>query len=230
MKQKIIIAVLFILTCNYACSQKENLLTADEFEKRLAATPEAQLIDVRTPEEFSEGHLKNALSMNVNSNDLKERSQYLDKTKPVFVYCYMGPRSAKACEYLRTQGFTNVYDLKGGYSNWTDLNKPVEDITPNAPGISGLDFQKQVATGKTLVDFNAPWCAPCIKMKPILDEIEKELAGKIKVLRFDKDKNRELANSFNITELPVILVFENGKLIKQTSGFKNKEQLLELLK
>ncbi len=228
MKNWFLILVFFILSCNYACSQKENLLSADEFEKKLAAFPEAQLVDVRTPEEFAEGHLKNALSMNVNSDDLKERSKFLDKTKPVFVYCYMGPRSAKAFEYLRNEGFSTVYDLKGGYSTWVDLKKPVDDSTPNIPGVSASEFQKLIAEGKTLVDFNAPWCAPCIKMKPLLDEVEKELEGKVKVLRFDKDKNRELASTYNISDLPVILIFENGKLLNRSVGFKTKEQLLQL--
>lgn len=232
MINKIIVSafVVFILSCNYACSQKENVLNADEFEKLLAATANAQLIDVRTPEEFSEGHLKNALSMNVNSDDLKNRSKFLDKDKPVFVYCYMGSRSAKTCDFLRSEGFAKVYDLKGGYSKWVDLNKPVDNRIPTTPGISGEDFQKQVADGKTLVDFNAPWCAPCIKMKSILDEVEKEFEGKVKVVRFDKDKNSQLSKTYNITELPAFLVFENGRLLKQVSGFQTKEQLVDLIK
>src|SRR4030095_13344270 len=65
----------------------------DTFEKKLAV-PKPQLIDVRTREEYAEGHLKNAKNINFNSADFTERVAKLDKTKPVLVYCKAGGRSS----------------------------------------------------------------------------------------------------------------------------------------
>ena len=124
--QSLLIVVVLLASCGVANSQKGKLLTPEVFEKMLHETPEAQVIDVRTPEEFNDGHLKNALNMNVNSKDFENRAPYLDKTKPLFVYCYSGGRSAKACEYFEKMGFKVIYDMEGGYSAWTDANLPVE--------------------------------------------------------------------------------------------------------
>ena len=197
--------VLFILSCNIACSQKENVLSADEFEKQLAASPAAQLVDVRTPEEFAEGHLKNALSMNINSDDLKNRSKYLDKTKSVFVYCYSGGRSASACKFFRNEGFAIVYDLKGGYSAWTDLNKPVEKINASVEtGMSKEELDKIISSHKkVIVDVYAKWCSPCMKMEPDLKNLTEEFKNEVFVLRLEKDKNAALSQQLGVTEIPV---------------------------
>jgi len=80
-----------------------------------------QLIDVRTPEEFSEGHIDNAVNINFyDDNFIKDMTSKLDKSKPVYVYCRSGGRSGKASKKLEDAGFTKVYDLKGGFMNWTD--------------------------------------------------------------------------------------------------------------
>ncbi len=216
--------------CGIANSQKENILSISDFENRLHATPDAQLVDVRTDEEFDEGHLANALHMNVNSDQLELRSKYLDKNKPLFVYCYSGGRSAKACDFFRKEGFKLVYDMQGGYNAWTDANRPVEGKKVSHMGMALEDFNKTVATGKTLVDVNAPWCAPCLKMKPTLDSLELAWKDKVQILRIDKDKNQLVAKSLNVQELPVVIIYENGKLLKRVQGYQSAEQLVELVK
>lgn len=222
--------IILLAGCGVANSQKENVLNVTDFENRLHATPDAQLIDVRTDDEFDEGHLANALHMNVNSEQLEMRSKYLDKNKPLFVYCYSGGRSAKACEYFRKEGFKLVYDLKGGYSAWTDANKPVEGKKTTNLGMGLEDFNNTVAKGKTLVDVNAPWCAPCVKMKPTLDSLETAWKGQVQILQLDKDKNQLVAKTLNVQELPVLLLYNDGKLIKRVQGYQTAEQLAELVK
>jgi rhodanese-related sulfurtransferase len=79
-----------------------------------------QLIDVRTPEEFSVNHLKNAQNICVTDDDFKQQVNVLDKEKPVYVYCRSGKRSARAAEILKEMGFTKVYDLQGGIMEWQE--------------------------------------------------------------------------------------------------------------
>jgi rhodanese-related sulfurtransferase len=80
---------------------------------------EVQLVDVRTPGEYEEGHLENAVLIDYKNPDFaKNATEKLDKTKPVYVYCRSGHRSANSAEILRKEGFTKVYDMKGGIMGW----------------------------------------------------------------------------------------------------------------
>lgn len=85
-----------------------------------------QLIDVRTPEEFDEGHLDKALNINYYDDAfMSDMISKLDKSKPIYIYCKSGGRSGKASKKLKKQGFTKVYDLEGGIINWNKNNMKV---------------------------------------------------------------------------------------------------------
>ena len=77
-----------------------------------------QLIDVRTPEEYGVTHLKTSQNICVTTPGFKEAAAKLDKSLPVYVYCKKGGRSAKASKILANMGFTKIYDLQGGITNW----------------------------------------------------------------------------------------------------------------
>lgn len=74
----------------------------------------ASILDVRTPSEFSKGHLINALNYDWNGNEFDKQIAPLDKSKPVFVYCLSGGRSSSAANKMRSSGFTQVYEMDGG--------------------------------------------------------------------------------------------------------------------
>ena len=77
-----------------------------------------QLIDVRTPEENEEGTIQGAENMNCLDDDFMEKVAQLDKSKPVYLFCKRGGRSAKSAQRLAEAGFTKVYDLQGGITAW----------------------------------------------------------------------------------------------------------------
>lgn len=105
----------------------ENLvLKPAEFETKIAETQNANVLDVCTPNEFSQQHLRNAVNINYHSDNFKTAISQLDKQKPYFVYCWAGSRSAKAAELMRGLGFVKVYELDGGIANWMKNNKPLE--------------------------------------------------------------------------------------------------------
>ncbi|WP_320814213.1 rhodanese-like domain-containing protein [Flavobacterium sp.] len=101
------------------------VLNAVKFEQKMQAA-DVQLVDVRTPEEFAEGHLPNAININVTGDSFDAETAKLDKEKPVMVYCKMGGRSAKAASNLKEQGFKNISDLDGGITSWNDAGKLIE--------------------------------------------------------------------------------------------------------
>lgn len=127
MKIRILSAFVLLLSVT-SCIKKQvegvQVLGVAAYEKQMTQ-PEVQLLDVRTAEEFSSGHLENAVNINIMGDDFDAQVASLDKTKPVMVYCKAGGRSAKAAERLKSLGFTTITDLEGGISNWNSENKPV---------------------------------------------------------------------------------------------------------
>lgn len=107
-----------------SCTNGQNL-SAIEFSEKINALPSATIIDVRTPEEFAEGHLQNAKNYNWNGADFEKQTKTLDKSKPVFVYCLSGGRSSSAANKMRSDGFKKVFELRGGISKWRAENLPL---------------------------------------------------------------------------------------------------------
>jgi thioredoxin 1 len=118
--------LIFVFTaCLQTSGQNYEVLIPDEFEKKLSTTKDKQVVDVRTADEFSNGHLSGALQIDYYKKDFKSQVAKLDKNKPVFVYCASGGRSGSATEILEELGFKKIFDLKGGYRAWTSAGKPV---------------------------------------------------------------------------------------------------------
>lgn len=127
-RSPILLLSLFCLISSACFSQADTTrLSADEFEKRVSKDS-AQLIDVRTPQEHKEGHIKNSRLANWNEpDDFKAGIQRLDRSKPVYLYCRKGPRSHAAAAYLRKNGFAQVYELSGGIDKWNEAKKPLQE-------------------------------------------------------------------------------------------------------
>ena len=89
-----------------------------KFTSLLEANKDAQIIDVRTPEEFAGGTINDAVNINFFDKDFKEQLSKLDKSKPVFMFCKSGGRSGKAIKTFKELGFETVYELGTGYSGW----------------------------------------------------------------------------------------------------------------
>jgi len=81
---------------------------------------------------------------------------------------------------------------------------------------------------KVLLDFWAPWCAPCRMVVPLVDEIAKERAD-IKVGKINVDESPELAKQFRVFSIPTLVVMENGKIVRQEQGARSKKAILSML-
>ncbi|MQP25817.1 rhodanese-like domain-containing protein [Flavobacterium sp. LMO8] len=116
--------VLFLALTSCLKNQSEGVQVLDvaKYEKKMTQ-PDVQLVDVRTLGEYSEGHIENAVNMDVTADDFDAKVASLDKEKPVMVYCKLGGRSSKAATRLKELGFKNIIDLEGGITSWTSENK-----------------------------------------------------------------------------------------------------------
>lgn len=89
------------------------------------AEHKGQVVDVRTPMEYRQGYIKDAVNIHLYDKDFEQRIEKLDKAEPVYVYCKVGGRSAEAVEIMKEKGFTNIVELDGGMDAWTEAKKPV---------------------------------------------------------------------------------------------------------
>ena len=205
-------------------------VNVDEFEKQLIATKAEQLIDVRTPQEFEKYRIVSAKNFNVNSSDFRSQIAKLDKAKPVLVYCLSGNRSKSALAALRDAGFKTVYELAGGINSWSRAGKPIDQDLSGKGELSLNNYTTIISSkGYVLVDFYAPWCAPCRKMLPVVEELAKTYPDKFRLLTVDFDQNRLLAKELKISSVPYLAVFKDGKKIWDKNGETTKEELLKIL-
>lgn len=84
-------------------------------------------------------------------------------------------------------------------------------------------FYQEIQHGVTLVDFGAPWCAPCRIQEPILDDLALEFQGKASIVKVNVDEEPDLAAEFNVMGLPTLLVFKDGAPADFMRGLQSKE-------
>ncbi|MDO6758655.1 rhodanese-like domain-containing protein [Tamlana sp. 2_MG-2023] len=111
-------------SCNQSASDDYMDMSVKQF-KTDVSHDFVQLIDVRTPEEFKEGHLENAINVDFKSSDFTDNIEKLNSDKPVYIYCRSGNRSKKSVSYFKKVGFTTIYNLKGGILAWKAKDLPV---------------------------------------------------------------------------------------------------------
>lgn len=105
----------FFLIGSFSISKAQTAnLSPQEFIAKVKTTKDAQLLDVRTPQEWQAGKIATSSCINVNDAAFKQQIEKLDKNKPVFVYCAAGGRSSKAAPILQQAGFKYIYNLTGG--------------------------------------------------------------------------------------------------------------------
>lgn len=93
------------------------------------------------------------------------------------------------------------------------------------------NFENEVLNSSkpVLVDFWATWCGPCQMIAPIVEEIAEEYEGSIKVGKVNVDEEMALAAAFQVTSIPTLMVFKNGKLVNSTIGYRTKNEIVRLL-
>ena len=95
--------------------------------------------------------------------------------------------------------------------------------------INDSSFDSIIKEGKVLVDCYANWCGPCKMLAPIIEELSSEIDN-YAFYKLDVDKNEEISRKYGIMSIPTLLIFENGELKNKLVGFKNKNELEDILK
>lgn len=234
MKRFLIIGFLFFVNTVFAQNKDKYLLSINDFETKLRENSGvAQLVDVRTPEEFMRGHLKRAINLNFNDDNFEDIVKAkLDKTRPVFVYCFSGRRSTDAAAFLRDLGYKEVYDMAGGFAKWTSSSKPYASDNTTTQPIAAFTLENLDRVVKSnnlvLIDFYADWCGPCKKMNPILNRIADQ-NKQVKLLKIDAEKSDNIASVFKVEEIPTYVIIKNGRQVWRGVGEMDEAELKEVL-
>lgn len=213
----------FYLSCQ---AQHNTNLNATEFETAIQNKESIQLLDVRTPGEYKSGHIANALLADWNDKDeFNRRIAFIDKKKPLYIYCLAGGRSAAAAAKLRSMGYEQVYELKGGTNAWKAAGKPLEGKS-TAKQMSLEAFNQTIAGSKTvLVDFGAEWCPPCKTMEPVIQSLQKKMEGKFTLVKVDGGNDEEILQQYKVIQLPVFIIFKDGKQVWRKDGVVSEKEI-----
>lgn len=234
MKRFFIFGFLFFVNTVFAQNKDKYLLSINDFETKLRENSGvAQLVDVRTPEEFMRGHLKRAMNLNFNDDNFEDIVKAkLDKTRPVFIYCFSGRRSTDAAAFLRDLGYKEVYDMAGGFAKWTSSSKPYASDNTTTQPIAAFTLENLDRVVKSnnlvLIDFYADWCGPCKKMNPILNRIADQNKH-VKLLKIDAEKSDNIASVFKVEEIPTYVIIKNGRQVWRGVGEMDETELKEIL-
>ena len=125
--------LMFVVVAAFGCNNKKPSKTATQFGEINVITPTdfkeksvgQIIVDVRTPQEFAEGHIEGAVNINFFDKTFLEQISKFDKNEPIFLYCKSGGRSNSASKKVADKGFVEVYDLQGGVVNWVKNNQEI---------------------------------------------------------------------------------------------------------
>lgn len=90
-------------------------------------------------------------------------------------------------------------------------------------------FKKGVEAGVTLVDFYADWCGPCRMLSPVLEKVAKELHGKAHIKQIDIDRAQQVASTFQVTSIPTLILFKNGKEVGRLVGLRDADTIKKFI-
>lgn len=99
----------------------------------------------------------------------------------------------------------------------------------NARELTKDNFDSVIGSGVTLVDFWAEWCGPCRMMAPAIEELAAQYAGKATIAKVNVDNENDLAAKFNVSSIPTLLVFKDGKVAHQFVGVTPKAELAKAI-
>lgn len=220
----VFLGFLFI-SCQGQPSKAVHTIDAKSFSEKLKMEESPQLIDVRTPAEYSTDHIYDAKNVNWNADDFIAKATIYDRSKPIFVYCKVGGRSAQAADKLAELGFKEIYNLDGGIMKWKVQNNTAAPSS-KIIGMCDQEYSGLIkSSDKVMIDFNAKWCAPCQKMKPYILKLETEMAAKIKIVSLDADENKTIVEQLKLDGLPTIIIYEKGKEVWRNVGYISEVDL-----
>ena len=172
------LSITLLFSCENTNSQIIDDVNTEKFHQ-LIEKGDGIIIDVRTSQEFNSGHIIDATNIDFYSDDFSDKLELVSKDVPIYVYCRSGGRSSSAANKMEKLGFTKVYNLLGGIGSWQSEGyktiKSKEGKISKQPKFTETHLNKILNNNEiVMIDFSTQWCVPCKKMKPIIEDIQRE--------------------------------------------------------
>jgi rhodanese-related sulfurtransferase len=228
-------AIIVFVFCSTLWAQdtkvKQEGISFETFESKLKqASPNPQILDARTAEEYKRDHLAGAVNVSLaNEVELQKQIDKLDKKKPVFVYSINNGRSSVLVKKLKEQNFTEAYELPGGISKWVGAGRPVETTVGN--GLSVSEYHQLIKSDKlVLVDVHSKFCGGCKRLLPTVDSVAREQSHVLKVVKIELFDNKQLGKELNIESIPTLILYKGDKIVWQKTGVTSKSAIEAVIK
>lgn len=217
-KNSITTAILLFTVVGFSQNKSSNTVSLDVFYSKIQSEKNPQIIDARGPEEFALNHINGAVNFNLESKDYDKRIAALDKSKPVFTYSIGAGRSVWLADDLLKKGFKEAYSLEGGIANWIGNEKPF--YANSKSKLTLAEYKKIIAENKdVLVDIGSKYCAPCKKVKPILETIKAQYGNNLKIVEIElEDSPQVIADLKTVKVFPTLILYRDGKIVFKKEG------------
>jgi len=235
MKNFVLTFFLFVAVLVEGNAQTVHAVDAVKFKELITTTKDAILLDVRTPGEYSRGHIAGSTAIDIADPAFVSKINLLQKDKTILIYCLSGSRSYVAANYMSQHGFKKIYNLQQGLMDWNQhafaIEQSSQAVASNATKYTGQSFDKLLKDNKVvLVDFHAVWCAPCKAMNPVLDKVSANFKGKARIEKVDVEANKEITAVYQVQSVPGFLIFKDGKKVWSHNGTISYDELTLALK
>ncbi|MBZ4044127.1 thioredoxin domain-containing protein [Flavobacterium hibisci] len=228
-KNCISVVTLFVTIIGFSQNKSSNTVSLDVYYSKIQAEKNPQIIDARGPEEFALNHINGAVNFNLESKDYTQQIAKLDKTRPVFTYSIGAGRSVWLADDLLKKGFKEAYSLEGGIANWIGNGKP---FYVNSKSKLTLDeYNKIIADNNTvLVDIGSKYCAPCKKVKPVLETIKAEYGEKVKIVEIELEESPQvIAGLKTVKVFPTLILYQKGQIVFKKEGFSDLKKEVDVI-
>lgn len=102
-------------------------------------------------------------------------------------------------------------------------------MSKNIVHLNDGNFENTISKGVTLVDFYADWCGPCKMIAPIIEELSADFSGQATIAKLDIEQAQDTTSKWQVTSIPTVILFKNGKEINRVVGLRDKESLKKLV-
>lgn len=196
---------------------QDTSLSLDSFYAKMEREEKPLIVDARSADEYALNHVQGAV--NYPGGEAGEHwIETLERSKPVFIYSIANARSGQLARNLRSRGFAQVYDLKGGIAAWVGGGKSyfTTALTPR----SWEAYKTTVAQNKlVLVDIGSRYCGACKKVKPVLDSLRQQHGDKLSIVELELEESPQLiAQLKTVTAFPYLILYRNGSVVFSRSG------------
>ena len=203
--------------------QSQQNYTETEIFKRLSRVKKPQILDVRDAKEYAISHIKGAINTTRDNAHTDSIIATLDPNLPTLTYSNVGRgRGVTLAAKLRERGFKEVYHLSGGLAGWGGAGLPIESAATGERTVPTDKFHQAVSQSDLLlVEFSTIHCPGCLRLKPILAELQYE-HKQIEVINVDFDDNVNLFKEEKIKAVPILRLYKKGEIVWEHLGFIEK--------